>query len=96
MKLCAVINNEKGSVMIISIVMLLNLTIVGMCTVGSSTIEVKIAGQKRFYDVAFSVALSGLDYVRATHPFGTIDWTNDTWNFNNPGTTDLPPALERG
>ncbi|MBW2040081.1 MAG: pilus assembly PilX N-terminal domain-containing protein [Deltaproteobacteria bacterium] len=89
MRLFGIIEDEKGTVMIISIVMLLILSIIGIYAMASSTIESKISGQKKFYDVAFNAADGGLDYVRAVNPFGTIDWTNDTWNFSNPEDTDI-------
>jgi hypothetical protein len=89
MKPFGTLNNQKGAVLVIAVVMLLILSIIGIYAMGSSIIEVKISGQKKFYDAAFNAADAGLDYVRADNPFGTIDSTNPSQTFDSSSCTDL-------
>jgi type IV pilus assembly protein PilX len=58
------IKDQKGAVLVIAIIMLLILSIIGIYAMGSSTIEVKIAGQKKFYDASLNYADAGVQYVR--------------------------------
>ena len=67
------LKDQKGAVLVIAIVMLLILSIIGIYAMGSSIIEVKISGQKKFYDAAFNDADGGIKYVQALNPFGVID-----------------------
>jgi hypothetical protein len=69
--------------------MLLILSIVGIYAMGSSIIEIKISGQKRFYDAAFNDADGGISYVRALNPFGGITSDNGP---DNPVTYNSPTA----
>lgn len=89
MDLSGTLNNQKGAVFVIAVVMLLILSIIGIYAVGSSTIEIKISGQKKFYDTAFNNADGGLDYVRGLNPFGNINSDNDT---DNPVTYNSPSS----
>jgi type IV pilus assembly protein PilX len=72
MKAYITIKDQKGTVLVIAIIMLLILSIIGIYAMGSSTIEVKIAGQKKFYDASLNDADGGVHYVRALNPFATI------------------------
>jgi Tfp pilus assembly protein PilX len=88
MKPCGMLKDQKGAVLVIAVVMLLILSIIGIYAVGSSTIEIKISGQKKFHDAAFNAADAGIDYVRADNPFGTIDSTNPQ-NFDSSSCPDI-------
>lgn len=70
------LKDQAGAVLVIAIIMLLILTIIGIYAMGSSIIEVKIAGQKKFYDAAFNDADGGIKYVCALNPFGGISAEN--------------------
>jgi hypothetical protein len=83
------LTDQKGAVLVIAIVMLLILSIIGIYAMGSSIIEVKISGQKKFYDAAFNDADGGVDYVRALNPFGGITSDNGP---DNPVTFNSPNA----
>ena len=85
------LNNQKGAVLVIAIIMLLILSIVGIYAMGSSIIEVKISGQKKYYDAAFNDADGGVRYVQAINPFGNIIATNgpDTPVAYNSPTADF-------
>jgi hypothetical protein len=81
------ITDQQGAVMVIAVVMLLILSVIGIYAVGSSTVEIKIAAQKRFYDTAFNDADGGIDYIRTLNPFGGIDLSNPP---SNPVTYNAP------
>jgi hypothetical protein len=85
------IKEQHGSVMVIAIVILLILSVIGIYAVGSSTVEIKIAAQKRFYDAAFNDADGGIDYVRVLNPFGGIDSSNPP---SNPVTYTAPDGSD--
>jgi hypothetical protein len=87
MKPSEAVKDQKGAVLVIAIVMLLILSIVGIYAMGSSIIEIKISGQKRFYDAAFNDADGGVSYVRALNPFGGITSDNGP---DNPVTYNSP------
>jgi hypothetical protein len=78
------LKNQKGAVLVIAIVMLLILSIIGIYAMGSSIIEVKISGQKKFYDAAFNDADGGVKYVQALNPFGGVTSENSPQPYNSP------------
>ena len=55
-----IINNEKGVVLVISIFMLALLTMTGMASMMTSTIDIDIAANEKFHRLAFFQAESGL------------------------------------
>ena len=65
--------DQRGAVIFIAVIMLLILSIIGIYAVGSSTIEIKVSAQKRFYDEAFNAADAGIEYAVTTVTFGSID-----------------------
>jgi hypothetical protein len=92
MKPFETLKDQKGAVLIIAVVILLILSIIGIYAVGSSTIEIKISGQKKFYDEAFNDAEGGVDYVRGLNPFGGIDSGNgpdNPVNYTPPSGSDF-------
>jgi hypothetical protein len=78
------LQEQRGAVLVIAVVMLLILSIIGIYAMGSSIIEVKIAGQKKFYDAAFNDADGGVKYVQALNPFGLITLDNSPQPYNSP------------
>jgi PilX N-terminal len=83
------IKDQKGAVLVIAVVVLLILSIIGIYAMGSSIIEVKIAGQKKFYDTSFNDADGGVRYVQVLNPFAGITSTNGPTNpvtYNSPNT----------
>jgi hypothetical protein len=92
MKPFETLKDQKGAVLVIAVVILLILSIIGIYAVGSSTIEIKISGQKKFYDEAFNDAEGGVDYVRGLNPFGGIDSGNgpdNPVNYTSPSGSDF-------
>lgn len=51
---------QRGSVLIVSMLMLLVLTIIGITAMGTSTLEEKMAGNSRDQNLAFQAAEAGL------------------------------------
>lgn len=86
MKPYGTIRDQKGAVLVIAIVMLLILSVIGIYAMGSSVIEIKIAGQKKFYNAAFNDADGGVQYVRVRNEFGTM----------GPGSADIAYAAPSG
>jgi len=52
-------NNERGSILLVVLLMLVLLTILGFSVSSTSSVEVRIAGNERAHDVAFYSAESG-------------------------------------
>ena len=88
MKLFETLKDQTGAVLIIAVVMLMILSIIGIYAVGSSTIEIKISGQKKFYDAAFNDAEGGVDYVRGLNPFGGNGPDNPV-HYDHPSGSDF-------
>ena len=61
------LKNEKGSVTVLAVVLLMLLTLLGMAAIGTSSIETQIAGNEARYKLAFYAAESASAYV-AWHP----------------------------
>ena len=61
------LNNEKGSVLLISVMFLMLLTVIGIFAITTSTIEIQISGNDKINKMVFYAADSGIDYV-AVHP----------------------------
>jgi len=57
-------NNEKGSALIISILILLLLTIIGIAATNTSTIEILISGNDKVHKMAFHQAEGGTEVGR--------------------------------
>lgn len=89
MKQYRIIRDQTGAVLVIAAVMLLILSVIGIYAMGSSIIETKISGQKKFYDSAFNDADGGVDYIRVLNPFASITSANPP---TNPVTYPAPTA----
>jgi hypothetical protein len=96
--------NEKGSVMVLSVVLLFLLALLGMAALSTSSIESQIAGNELRYELAYYAAESAAVYV-ACRPdlYGSENTTagvshyfpNDTTPYAAL-TTHLPPARSIG
>lgn len=61
------LKNEKGSVTVLAVVLLMLLTLLGMAVISTSSIETQIAGNEMRHNLAFYAADSAAAYV-AWHP----------------------------
>jgi hypothetical protein len=57
------LNNEKGSVLIIAVMILVLLTVIGISAITTSNIEVQISGNDKINKMVFYAADSGIPYV---------------------------------
>ena len=69
-------NNEKGSALVLALLMLVLLTLMGISATTTSTVEIQMAGGEKFYELAFYSAESG--WQRA------LNWLDNQF----PGVTD--------
>ena len=84
------INHKEGAVPIISLIMLLLLTIIGVTAIQTTSLEEKMAGNMRDQNLAFQAAESALRvgetetatiaasdfYTGSTNPLSDINWAN--------------------
>ena len=59
------LNNERGSVLIIAVLMLVLLTIIGISATNTTTTDLQIAGNEKTHRIAFYAAESGIEAGRA-------------------------------
>jgi len=58
---CCRINNEKGSLMVIAIIILMLLTLIGIAITTTASLEMQIASNDRLHKMAFYAADGGID-----------------------------------
>ena len=89
------LKNEKGSVTVLAVVLLMLLTLLGMAVISTSSIETQIAGNEMRHNLAFYAADSAAAYV-AWHPdlYGPDNITPGTSHyFPNDTTSPYVPEL---
>jgi hypothetical protein len=80
-------NNEKGTALIVALLILVLLTLMGISATTTSTIEVQMAGNEKFYEMAFYSAESGwqqaLNWLDGQYPGVTqnLIWDEDAVTF---------------
>ena len=87
------LENEKGSVTVLAVVLLMLLTLLGMAAISTSSIETQIAGNELRYKQAFYAAESAAAYV-AWRPdlYGSDNITSGTPHyFPNPTSSPYVP-----
>lgn len=87
--IASVCANEKGSALMLALLILVLLTLMGISATTTSTVGIQMAGSEKFYDLAFYSAESG--WQRA------LNWLDDqypgvTQNLLWDGTTFTPVA----
>ena len=92
-----IISDESGSVLVISLVILLLLTILGISVSKTSQIEIKIAGNEKFHKMAFYACDGGteagaelLERNIEERGFTTVPWTDVTVSNMNFWTNLIP------
>ena len=81
----SIINNERGSVILLAVVMLVLLTIVGISTTNTSSIELQIVKNEKMYKKCFYKAEAGA--FEAAQKIENDALTNpERVNANTPGT----------
>jgi len=83
------LNNEKGTVLVVALLILVILTIIGISATTTTDIETQIAGNEKFQKIAFYAAEAARGYV----PGNT--WLYDGTNLNPTGPgKDFPNPLD--
>jgi hypothetical protein len=75
----SILKNQSGAALVIALVMMIVLTLIGLASIFSSTLDIKISGNKRCSTDAFYAADSGVQVVE-----GRID--NFNINLYNTGS----------
>ena len=89
------LENEKGSVTVLAVILLVLLTLLGMAALSTSSIETQIAGNELRYKLAFYAAESATAYV-AWSPdlYGPENITAGTPHyFPNPSSSPYVPII---
>ena len=91
------IANDRGSALVLALLVLVLLTLMGISATTTSTIEVQMAGSEKVYDMAFYAAESGwqtsLNWLDNQYPAVTENLGSDVGgpepfsvgNYNDPG-----------
>ena len=111
-KIVIQINHKEGAVLIISLIMLLLLTIIGVTAIQTSSLEEKMAGNMRDQNLAFQAAESALRvgetetatiaasdfYTGSTNPLSDINWANAAVRTYSGGALYIiePPVITYG
>ena len=68
------LNKQQGAVLVMALVMLTVLTLIGVSSMSSSTLELKVAGNTQQHDIAFQAAQSIIDITASTDPLNTNNY----------------------
>ena len=79
------IANDRGSALVVALLVLVLLTLMGISATTTSTIEVQMAGNEKFHEMAFYAADSGwqeaLNWLDRQHP--GVTWKYMDWDGEN-------------
>ena len=78
------INRQRGATLVIALILLLILTILGVSTMSTATMEMRMAANSQYLENAFQLAETGIET--------TIQGFNSTGNFPAPGLPNCPPG----
>jgi type IV pilus assembly protein PilX len=67
-------NKQQGAVLVMALVMLTVLTLIGVSSMSSSTLELKVAANTQQHDVAFQAAQSVIDITASDDPLNTNNY----------------------
>lgn len=67
-------NKQQGAVLVMALVMLTVLTLIGVSSMSSSTLELKVAGNTQQHDIAFQAAQSIIDIAASEDPLNTNNY----------------------
>jgi type IV pilus assembly protein PilX len=68
------LNKQQGAVLVMALVMLTVLTLIGVSSMSSSTLELKVAGNTQQHDIAFQAAQSVIDVAASDDPANTNNY----------------------
>jgi type IV pilus assembly protein PilX len=67
-------NKQQGAVLVMALVMLTVLTLIGVSSMSSSTLELKVAGNTQQHDIAFHAAQTVIDIAASEDPMNTNNY----------------------
>ncbi|UCB55676.1 MAG: pilus assembly PilX N-terminal domain-containing protein [Thiotrichales bacterium] len=67
-------NKQQGAVLVMALVMLTVLTLIGVSSMSSSTLELKVAGNTQQHDIAFQAAQTVIDITASEDPLNTNNY----------------------
>jgi type IV pilus assembly protein PilX len=65
-------HRERGATLVVSLVLLLVLTVLGVSGMNTATLELTMASNAQFHQDAFQAAETGIDIAISTPPFLTV------------------------
>ena len=68
------IEEQKGAVLVMALVMLTVLTLIGVSSMSSSTLELKVASNTQQHDIAFNAAQTVIDITASEDPMNTNNY----------------------
>ena len=89
------INNEKGSLILVSMVILVILTLIGIAATNTSNLEIQITANDREYKTTFYNADSGISWAVATFNENDVDPVNPFAPVPNMNPNPLPGAANQ-
>lgn len=81
---CRTINRQHGTTLVISLILLMVLTILGVSTMSTATMDMRMASNNQYLENAFQLAETGIET--------TVQGFNLTGNFPAPGVPNCPPT----
>ena len=90
---------QTGAVLVMALVMLTVLTLIGVSSMESSSLELKVASNTQEHDVAFQSAQAIIAFITSTDPDNTIDYhdvstTPQVMTYLGPTTTATGPVTD--
>ncbi|MDH5711418.1 MAG: pilus assembly PilX N-terminal domain-containing protein [Gammaproteobacteria bacterium] len=82
--------SQSGLVLVVALIILVVLTLIGISSMSSSTLEMKVAGNMQQHTVAFQAAQSRLAFAMADDPVNPIDYLIAAVNGAIPDQTCNP------
>ena len=93
------IANDRGSALVVALLILVLLTLMGISATTTSTIEVQMAGNEKFHEMAFYAAESGwqeaLNWLDRQYPGITeqVGWNASSGTFATGDNYDAPDYI---
>jgi len=98
MSLGCICRNERGSVLVTGMVMLLLLTLMGVAAMQGANLQERMAGNLEQYDLAFQAAEAGLRdaevWLNAQDPLPAFDGVGGCYKSADPGQIPLWNAVD--
>lgn len=94
-KLTQISNNERGAALLMTMVMLVILTLIGIAATKTSTFEIKFSGVEKNKKAAFYTAEAGIEHAKKLMDGETFDSGTETWDIEGLGdAVDRDSAVE--